>query len=166
MRTLAVMKHERQRVTVSKATDRKMSQSTQEIQVSRTRALQFHCPTLCQTSYNANGKLHGAQMASIPIEVAQGQLQTYSARYDNSMPTDLHGGSINAIEFYLTDQDDNLVDLQGSTFVATLRVFWDDPGDYWITKPTLETAPMVAGVVVLAIPSRHAHLLYVNEVFL
>ena len=95
--------------------------------MSRTRALQFHCPTLCQTSYNANGKLQGAQMASIPIDVAQGQLQTYAASYDNSMPTDLHGGSIDSIEFYLTDQDDNMVDLQGSTFVATLRVFWDDP---------------------------------------
>ena len=36
-------------VALGKAADRTMFRSTQEIQVSRTRALQFHCPTLCQT---------------------------------------------------------------------------------------------------------------------
>eukprot|EP01043_Picozoa_sp_COSAG02_P087863 COSAG02_NODE_25069_length_669_cov_2.966667_2_plen_72_part_01 len=34
----------------------------------------------------------------------------------------IHGQEIDAIEFYLTNQDQQIQDLQGSNFAATLRV--------------------------------------------
>ena len=34
---------------------------------------------------------------------------------------------ISKIEFYLTDQDGHAINLQKSTFQATLRVFYPDP---------------------------------------
>jgi hypothetical protein len=107
--------------------DRTMWLSGGDIEVVRVRALQFHCPTLCQTSYAADGKLAGAQMACVAVNVPAGNIQTYQASYDNSIPCDLHGGNIDHVEFFLTDQDDNRIDFQGSPFTATIRVFWADP---------------------------------------
>ena len=38
-----------------------------------------------------------------------------------------YGAEINQIEFYVTNQDQNVQDMQGSNFTATLRILWDDP---------------------------------------
>ena len=66
-------------------------------------------------------------MASVPVQVGQNEIQVYQAGYDNSVPTNLHGGDIGNIEFYLTNQDGEALNLQGSNYQATIRVFWDDP---------------------------------------
>ena len=47
-------------------------------------------------------------------------------------PTNLHGGVVDAIDFYLTNQDGDNVDLMGSEFLATVRLSWDQP-----SKPPL-----------------------------
>ncbi len=43
------------------------------------------------------------------------------------MPAAVHGGSIDAVQFYITNQDGEALHNQGQTFQATLRLFWDDP---------------------------------------
>ena len=39
------------------------------------------------------------------------------------------GQEFDSIEFYLTNQDQQIQDLQGSNFAATLRVSWSDPAN-------------------------------------
>ena len=39
----------------------------------------------------------------------------------------MHGGSIDAVQFYITNQDGEVLHNQGQTFQATLRLFWEDP---------------------------------------
>jgi len=105
-----------------------MLQSKNEIKVTRVRALCLNCPTLVPASYGTDGKLSLAQMSSmVPVVVGQNEIQTFQAQYDNSVPCDIHGVSVDEIEFYLTDQDGNSINLQKSTFQATLRLFYDDP---------------------------------------
>ena len=122
--------------SVSAADKRTFFTSTGEVKLNRVRSVEFHCPTLCGSSYaqdttTAGGpqplKLQGAQMASVPVVVGQNQTQVYQASYDNSVPTNLHGGDISSIEFFLTNQDGEQLNLQGSNYQATIRVFWDDP---------------------------------------
>jgi len=93
----------------------------------RTRSLQFHCPTLINSSYDNAGRMQGGLLADVPISVPPGYVQTWAAQYDNSMPTAIHGGAIDSIQFYLTNQDGESVHNGGQTFQATLRLFWDDP---------------------------------------
>ena len=107
--------------------DRTTIQSSSEILVTRLRQLNFNCPTLVSATYGTDGKLSQAQMASVPVLVGQNEIQNYQAQYDNSVPCDLHGADINAIDFYLTDQTGAAIDLQKSTFQATLRIYYPDP---------------------------------------
>ena len=102
--------------------DRTMLQSQNEIKVTWVRALCLNCPSLVPASYGTNGKLSLAQLSSmVSVVVGQNEIQTYQAQYNNSVPCDIHGTSVNEIEFYLTDQDGNSINLQKSTFQATLR---------------------------------------------
>ena len=92
----------------------------------RTQAIEFHCPTLINTSYDQHGRQSGGSLASIPIR-EPGKVQVWQAQYDNSLPIGYHGGVIDSLTFSLTDQDGEAVDLQGSDFNATLRISWPDP---------------------------------------
>jgi len=92
----------------------------------RTQAIEFHCPTLVNTSYDQHGRQSGGSLASIPIE-HPGKVQVWQAQYDNSVPIGFHGGAIDSLTFSLTDQDGEPIDLQGSEFNATLRISWPDP---------------------------------------
>ena len=76
------------------------------------RSLQFHCPTVAPPSYMPNGKMVGAQLASVPVDVAPNQLQNWAATYDNSVPIDSPGQQINNLEFYITNQDQQVQDEQ------------------------------------------------------
>ena len=93
----------------------------------RTRSLQFHCPTFINSSYDNNGRRQGGLLADIPITVPPGYVQAWSAAFDNSVPAAVHGGSIDAVQFYITNQDGEVLHNQGQTFQATLRLFWEDP---------------------------------------
>ena len=93
----------------------------------RTRSLQFHVPTLISSSYAPDGKLGGSAIASVPIVVPPGYVQAWQSQYDSSVPTALHGGAIDAIQFFITNQDGEVLHNQGQTFQATLRLSWDDP---------------------------------------
>ena len=93
------------------------------------KALCFHCPTLAPPSYLPDGSLGGSQLASVPVIVPPGKVQSWQAGYDCSVPSMIHGQEIDAIEFYLTNQDQQIQDLQGSNFAATLRVSWSDPAN-------------------------------------
>ena len=93
------------------------------------KALCFHCPTLAPPSYLPDGSMGGSQLASVPVVVPPGKVQSWQAGYDCSVPSMIHGQDIDAIEFYLTNQDQQIQDLQGSNFAATLRVSWSDPAN-------------------------------------
>ena len=93
----------------------------------RTRSIEFHCPTLVSSSYDQSGRLQGAQLASIPISVPANDVQIWGASYDNSVPCAIHGGSVDSIAFYLTNQDGERLSFQKTSFQATLRLYWDDP---------------------------------------
>eukprot|EP01045_Picozoa_sp_COSAG04_P009149 COSAG04_NODE_524_length_13127_cov_18.191511_5_plen_171_part_00 len=69
----------------------------------------------------------GAQLASVPVTVPQNDTQVWEAKFDNRLPLDLHGADITAIEWYLTNQDGQRVNLQGNNFQITLRIGWLDP---------------------------------------
>ena len=51
----------------------------------------------------------------------------YQSSYDNSIPCDLHGAAIDSLEWYLSDQNGDPIDLQGSSVQASIRVFWEAP---------------------------------------
>ena len=77
----------------------------------RTTSVAFHCPSLISSSYNQHGELAGAVMANVPIVVPSGSIQAWQASYDTSIPCNLHGGVVDTIDFYLTNQDGDNVDL-------------------------------------------------------
>jgi hypothetical protein len=48
--------------------------------------------------------------------------------YDASIPCSLHnGGVIDTIDFYLTNQDGDNIDMMGSDWLATVRLAWNRP---------------------------------------
>ena len=63
-------------------------------EILRTKAIEFHCPTLVNTSYNQDGKQSGGSIASVPITKDRGQVEVWQAGYDNSLPISYHGGAI------------------------------------------------------------------------
>ena len=77
--------------------------------------------------YLPDGTLGGSQLASVPVLVGENEMQNWQAQYDTSVPSDIHGAEINQIQFYVTNQDQHVQDMQGSNFTATLRILWDDP---------------------------------------
>ena len=128
---------------VAAVKNRNMFLSTEEIKVLRTRSLEFHCPTLVPPSYGPDGKQSGAQVASVPVTAPQNSMQTWQATWDSSVPTDLHGATIDSIEFYLTDQNSVVQDLQKTSFQATLRLFYADPLHAKIGEAGAEQDPTV-----------------------
>ena len=42
-------------------------------------------------------------MANVPIVVPSNNVQAWQAMYDTSIPCNLHGGSIDTVDFYLTN---------------------------------------------------------------
>ena len=94
----------------------------------RTRAIEFHCPTLASSAYNQDGKLMGAQLASVPIQVPQNATQAWQCHFDNSIPcSGHHGASIDSVSWYLSNERGEDLNLQGEQFQATVRVYWPDP---------------------------------------
>ena len=73
--------------------------------------------------------------ASVPVLVGPSEVQSYQASHDTSVPCELHGSSVSAIEFYITDQSGSKIDMQGSSFQATLQLFYADP-----IQPAIGTA--------------------------
>ena len=96
-------------------------------QLARTRAIEFHCPTLINSSYDQHGRCNGGCLASLPVTQPRGGIEVWQASYDNSLPISYHGGSIDSLTWSLCDQDGLPVNLQGSDFNATIRISWDDP---------------------------------------
>ena len=99
----------------------------EQSKINRTKAIEFHCPTLVSTAYNQDGKMYGGSLASIPITQPRGGVEVWQAAYDNSVPISLHGGVVDSLTYSLTNQDGDPVNLQGSDFNATLRISWPDP---------------------------------------
>lgn len=114
-------------LTVAAPKDRKMIESSSEVHIQRVRSIIFNCPSLIPPSYGPDGHLSLAQMASVPVLVGASQVQSYQASHDDSVPCQLHGSCVSSIEFFITDQSGTKIDMQGSSFQATLRLFYPDP---------------------------------------
>ena len=93
----------------------------------RTTSVSFHCPSLVSSSYNQYGERAGALMANVPITVASNSVQAWQAKYDSSIPCSLHGGNIDSIDFFLTNQNSEMLDLMKQDWLATVRLSWDKP---------------------------------------
>ena len=119
------------KVTGEPATNRAMDASKGG-RLLRTTSVAFHCPSLVSSSYNQHGELAGAVMANVPITVPSNNVQAWQAMYDTSIPCSLHGGNVDTIDFYLTNQDGDNVDMMGNDWLATVRLSWDQP-----SKPPL-----------------------------
>jgi hypothetical protein len=111
----------------AEAKDRSPWTAIEPAKLLRTRSIEFHCPTLVSSSYDQQGRMQGAQLASIPVQVPANDVQVWGAAYDNSVPCAIHGGSIDNIDFYLTNQDNERLSFQKTSFQATIRIYWDDP---------------------------------------
>lgn len=93
----------------------------------QTTSVSFHCPSLVSSSYNQYGERAGALMANVPITVASNSVQAWQAKYDSSIPCSLHGGNIDSIDFFLTNQNSEMLDLMKQDWLATVRLSWDKP---------------------------------------
>eukprot|EP01044_Picomonas_judraskeda_P011258 COSAG03_NODE_1517_length_3945_cov_2.769371_3_plen_99_part_00 len=63
----------------------------------RTKAVEFHCPTLINSSYDQHGRCNGGCMASIRVTQPRGGIEVWQAAYDTSVPISYHGGSIDSL---------------------------------------------------------------------
>ena len=55
------------------------------------------------------------------------------------MPIDSHGQQINNLEFYITNQDQQVQDMQGTNFNATVQIEWPDPAPPHLGEAGAET---------------------------
>ena len=68
-----------------------LSKKWPRVQLDMVRSLELHVPTLIGNSYNQDGRMQGAQLASVPVTVQQNDTQVWEAKFDNRLPLDLHG---------------------------------------------------------------------------
>ena len=80
--------------------------------IKRTKAVEFHCPSLVTSSYNQDGKQSGGSLAQVLVTQARGDVVVWQAAYDNSVPIAMHGGTIDTLSFSLTNQDGDPINLQ------------------------------------------------------
>ena len=50
-------------------------------QLARTRAIEFHCPTLINSSYDQHGRCNGGCLASLPVTQPRGGIEVWQASY-------------------------------------------------------------------------------------
>jgi len=92
-----------------------------------TRSLTFHCPTMIESTYSADGKFSGSQVASIPITVSANMTEVWNASFANSVPCKNQGSTISQVDYYITDQEGREVNMQKSSFQGSLLVEWSKP---------------------------------------
>ena len=88
-------------------------------------------------AYDRNGRLQGNQMAQVPIPLGtqQNEFVSWQASTPYYVPCQMYGLSIDSIEFYLTNENNDPIDLQVSQFSITMTIGWHAPG-----APALGTA--------------------------
>ena len=111
--------------------------ATQSGRVTAARAVQIHVPTIVASTYDRNGKLQGNQMAQVPIPLGteENEFVSWQATTPYYIPCQMYGSSIDSIEFYLTNENNDPIDLQVSQFSITMTIGWHAPG-----APALGTA--------------------------
>ena len=92
-----------------------------------TRSLTFHCPTMIESTYSADGKISGSQVASIPITVSANMTEVWNASFANPVPCKNSGSTISQVDYYITDQEGREVNMQKSSFQGSLLVEWSKP---------------------------------------
>jgi hypothetical protein len=97
--------------------------------VSVARAVQVHVPTIVASTYDREGRLQGNQMAQIPIPVGtlQNEYVSWQAATPYYVPCQMYGSSLDSIEFYLTNENNEPLDLQVSQFAVTMTIGWASP---------------------------------------
>jgi hypothetical protein len=72
--------------------------------VDATRAIAFHCPTLCAGTFGTDGKLGGSQLGLVPITVGLGETQSYQVSVPIKLPCRAAGTKVTALNFFLSNE--------------------------------------------------------------
>eukprot|EP01043_Picozoa_sp_COSAG02_P038389 COSAG02_NODE_2955_length_7670_cov_23.923656_6_plen_549_part_00 len=117
--------------------------ATEAGKVTAARAVQIHVPTIVASTYDRKGKLQGNQMAQVPIPLGtqQNEFVSWQASTPYYIPCQMYGSSIDSIEFYLTNENNEPIDLQVSQFSITMTIGWQSPSQPMLGSAEAEDLP-------------------------
>ena len=106
--------------------------------IQQVRTLHVNVPGLVEASYDHNGERSAYQLATIPLTVAPGAIEAYQVDAPMFLPC-TQNLQIDSINFTITDQDDEPIDMQGGRFELSVVIRWDAwSGDPLMLAPTSE----------------------------
>ena len=82
---------------------------------------------MIESTYSADGKFSGSQVASIPITVSANMTEVWNASFANSVPCKNQGSIISQVDYYITDQEGREVNMQKSSFQREKRNRGESP---------------------------------------
>jgi hypothetical protein len=95
--------------------------------IDNVRQISVHLPGLAAGSYDRNGELNGAQVASVPIRAAPGDSEAYEVSNPLWMPCTIAGSYVDSIEWYVTNEVGKRIDNQDGHMEATIVLQWPAP---------------------------------------
>jgi len=95
--------------------------------IDNARSLSFHLPGLASGSYDRDGNESGAQVASIPIRAAPGSTENWEVSTPLFMPCRVAGSEVAAIQWYVTNETGQRVNMLGGHMEATVVLKWGAP---------------------------------------
>ena len=101
-----------------------LMQAENVAKIDKTRAVAFHCPSLCVGTYSTGGQLGGSQLALIPITVGLGETQSFQVSVPIKLPCRAAGSTLSSLNFFLSNEDGDPVDLLADRFEAVVVVEW------------------------------------------
>jgi hypothetical protein len=95
--------------------------------IDNVRQISVHLPGLAAGSYDRDGQLTGAQVASVPIRAAPGDSEAYEVNNPLWMPCTIAGSYVDSIEWYITNEVGKRIDNQNGHMEATIVLQWPAP---------------------------------------
>jgi len=101
--------------------------ATSPARIDRVRACSFHCPSLASGTYGTDGKQGGSQLAMVPITADIGDVQSWEVSVPIRVPCSIAGSIKNRLEFFLSNEDGDVIDLLGERLEAVVVLEWNAP---------------------------------------
>ena len=95
--------------------------------IDNVRQISVHLPGLAAGSYDRDGQMTGAQVASVPIRAAPGDSEAYEVNNPLWMPCTIAGSYVDSIEWYITNEVGKRIDNQNGHMEATIVLQWPAP---------------------------------------